>query len=256
MRIVIVEDESLLARKLQKMVLELEPAAEIAAITNSISSTVKWLELNGCPDLFLMDIELADGQSFDIFKRVDIKCPIIFTTAYDEFALKAFKVSSIDYLLKPIKIEELRTAINKFHSLSKSSTDAAGLQLNSLLQALQKLPSSKTFRDRFLVKQGQKSISIPTNEIAFFFTENSINYLFTENKRKYIVDYTLDEIEKSVDPEKFFRANRQFILSSKAAIAVLPWFNGKLKIETDPTYEEHIIISREKANDFRKWMGE
>lgn len=256
MRIVIVEDEPLLAKKLQKMVLELEPEAEIEAITNSIASTVKWLQLNGCPDLFLMDIELADGQSFEIFRQVEIKCPIIFTTAYDEFALKAFKVSSIDYLLKPIKAEELGAAINKFHSLAKANAANANLQLNSLLHALQKMPSSKTFRDRFLVKQGQKSISVPIYEIALFFTEKGVNYLLTEGKRKYIVDYTLDEIEKSVDPDKFFRANRQFILSSKAAIAVLPWFNGKLKIETEPAYEEHIIISREKANDFRKWMGE
>ena len=256
MRIVIVEDENLLAKKLQKMVLELEPTAEITAITNSITSTLTWLQLNGCPDLFLMDIELADGQSFEIFKQVDIKCPIIFTTAYDEFALKAFKVSSIDYLLKPIKLEELRAAINKYHFVSGATAASAGMQLNNLLLALRKMPSSKNFRDRFLVKLGQKSVSIPMDEIAFFYTEKGVNYLLTDGKRKYIIDYTLDEIEKSVDPGKFFRANRQFILSSTATSAVLPWFNGKLKIETDPPHEEHIIISREKANDFRKWMGE
>jgi two-component system LytT family response regulator len=257
MRILIIEDELLIAKKLQKLVMELEPSAEITETTNCIASTVRWLQVNKHPDLILMDIELADGQCFDIFKQVEIKSPVIFTTAYDDFALKAFKVNSIDYLLKPIKSDELRNALNKFHSLS-SAPAASDTLLNydKLLSVLQKLPAAKNYRDRFLVKQGQKSFSISSNEVAYFFTEKSINYLLTQNKKKYIIDYTLDEVEQSLDPARFYRANRQTIVSSAAVMAMHPWFNGKLKLELNPDHEEHVLISREKAGEFKQWMGE
>jgi two-component system LytT family response regulator len=257
MRILIIEDENLVALKLRKLVLELEPAAEIVETTNCIATSVNWLRNHHHPDLILMDIELADGQSFDIFRQVEIKSPVIFTTAYDEFALKAFKVNSIDYLLKPVKSEELRSAFNKYHARTSGALPGtATLKYDKLLSALQKLPAVKNYRDRFLVKQGQKSFSINSNEIALFFTDKSVNYLLTLNKRKYIIDYTLDEIDQSLDPGKFFRANRQTIVSSTAVVAVHPWFNGKLKVELHPEHEDHVVISREKAGEFREWMGE
>jgi two-component system response regulator LytT len=257
MRILIIEDEILVAKKLQKLVMELEPSAQIMETTNCVASTVSWLQANKHPDLILMDIELADGQCFDIFKKVEIKSPVIFTTAYDDFALKAFKVNSIDYLLKPIKSDELRNALDKFHALSSGSQFSDNLlNYDKLISVLQKLPAAKTYRDRFLVKQGQKSFSINSNEVAFFFTEKSVNYLFTQDKKKYIIDYTLDEVEQSLDPSKFYRANRQTIVSSAAVVALHPWFNGKLKLELHPDHNEHVLISREKAGEFRQWMGE
>lgn len=257
MNVLIIEDESLVAKKLYKLVTELEPSAQVVAVTDSIVSSVNWLKNNICPDLILMDIELADGQSFEIFKQVEIKTAIIFTTAYNEFAIKAFKVNSIDYLLKPVKMEELKNALHKFHIVSsgaKSMGPSPGF--DKLLIALKKLPQVKSFKDRFLLKQGQKSYSINTDEIAFFFTDKSVNYLFTRDKRKFMIDYTLDEIEQSVDPINFFRANRQSIVSSNSVMAVHPWFNGKLKIETKPDHNDHLVISREKACEFREWLGE
>jgi two-component system response regulator LytT len=256
MNILIIEDESLVAKKLYKLVMELEPAARIQEVTTSIAGTVTWLQNNPHPDLILMDIELADGQSFDIFKQVEIKSPVIFTTAYDEFAIKAFKVNSIDYLLKPVKSDELQMALNKFHALASNTSKNASTDYDKLLTALKKLAVAKSFKDRFLVKQGQKSFSITTTEIAFFFTDKSVNYLFTRDKRKFIIDYTLDEIERSLDPVYFFRANRQSILASAAVVAVHSWFNGKLKIEIKPDHEDHVVVSREKAGEFREWLGE
>ena len=257
MRILIVEDEPLLAKKLQKLVLEIEKPAEIIGITNTIASTVNYLQANSCPDLILMDIELADGQSFEIFKQVELKCPVIFTTAYDEYALKAFKVNSIDYLLKPVKEEELRTALARFHRVSTNSTGhLQNPDINALLRALNKLPNEKKYRDRFLVKQGQKSFSVEVNDIAYFFTSNTLNYILTKTNEKFIVDYTLDEIEQALDPKNFFRANRQMVLSTSAVVAIHAWFNGKLKVDVVPPASEHVIISREKSSDFKAWLGE
>ncbi len=256
MRILIVEDEPLQAKKLQKLLREIEPSAEVQGVINTIVSTVDWLNKNPCPELILMDIELADGQSFEIFRKVDVKCPVIFTTAYDEFALKAFKVNSIDYLLKPVKEEELREALNRFHRLEQRSATAKTPDLNALLEALNKLPSDRKYRDRFLVKQGQKSFSIDVSEVAYFFTSNTISFLLTKNNGQFMIDYTLDDIEQSLDPKNFFRANRQTVLSTSAINAIHPWFNGKLKVEVMPAAQEHVIISREKAGDFKIWLGE
>lgn len=251
----IIEDEPLLVTKIQKLVLSLEPTAEIAGTSDSISGTVDWLQNNPAPDLILMDIELADGQSFEIFKQVKVQSPVIFTTAYDEFALKAFKVHSVDYLLKPITDTELRKALDKFKSMTRVSAPP-GPGLEFLLSALGKLPVPKSYRDRFLAKRGQQSISVPTREISYFFIDHSIVYLLTSGKQKYMLDYILDDIEVMLDPGKFYRVNRQMIICSSAILAVNPWFNGRLKVDVAPEFSEHVIISREKASEFRAWLGE
>lgn len=252
MKILIVEDEILLAKELRKMLSSIEPSAEICGTTQSVEETVQWLKQNDQPDLVMMDIELADGQSFDIFKQVQLESPVIFTTAYDEFAIKAFKVNSIDYLLKPIKESELRVAIEKF----KKTKQHQPISMLELLKKIEQLGNQPGYRSRFLIKQGQKMVSIDISEVAYFYSENKCTFMRTNQNQKYIIDLTLDELEKELAPQQFFRANRQYILSEKSIVSIHSWFNQKLKVEVNPPTEEHIIISRDKANAFKAWMGE
>lgn len=253
MRILIVEDEMLLAKRLHKMILALEPGAEIAGMTNSVEDTVLWLQQNNAPDLVMMDIELADGQSFDVFKRTPLKSPVIFTTAYDEYAIRAFKVNSIDYLLKPIKEEDLKNALEKFR---QSGYVQQHLSMANLLEKIEQLNKLSSLRSRFLVKQGQKMISIEISEVAYVFSENKFTYIRTHQNQKYIIDLTLDALEQELPHKDFFRANRQYILSNRSVVSIHTWFNQKLKVEVSPATEEHVIISRDKANAFKAWMGE
>lgn len=256
MRLLIVEDERLLAQQLTRLLMDLEPGAQIVGQTGSIEATLEWLNNNAAPDLILMDIELADGQCFEIFNRFPVKSPVIFTTAYDEYALRAFKVNSIDYLLKPIKMEDLRSALNKWKELRSATAGSRPLaDIQALVNDLVSAREAKVYRDRFLVKQGQKMISVNTGDVAFFNAKNTLNFLHTRSKQKFLLDYTLDQVEQLVPPKTFFRANRQYILAHDIIKAFHPWFNGKLKVETTIPMEEEIIISREKAPQFRAWMG-
>jgi len=251
MQVLIVEDEILLAKRLQKLLNTVAPDAVVAGITHSIKDTAEWLQTHAMPDLILMDIELADGQSFDIFQAIQITTPVIFTTAYNEYAIKAFKVNSIDYLLKPVKEEELAAAIEKFRTLNKPVAD-----IDALLNGIKNIAAGSNFRNRFLVKQAQKLVSISVDEIAYIFSDKGFSYIRTKENQKFILDYTLDELEKMLSPKQFFRANRQFLISFDAVVAIHTWFNQKLKVEVKPEISEHVIISRDKANAFKEWMGE
>lgn len=256
MKLLIVEDEGLLARQLTTLVTALEPGAQVAGQTASIETTLEWLENNPAPDLVFMDIELADGQCFEIFNRYPVKSPVIFTTAYDEYALRAFKVNSIDYLLKPIQVDDLREALQKWKELramAPATPSVAGI--SALVNDLLKAQSAPPYKERFLVKQGQKMHSINLEEVAFFQAKNTLNFLTTRSRQKFVLDYTLDEIEALVPARDFFRANRQFILAHDIITAFHPWFNGKLKVDIALPVEDEIIISREKAPLFREWMG-
>jgi two-component system, LytTR family, response regulator LytT len=257
MKLLIVEDEALLAKALKNMVLAIEPHSEIAGHTNSIESTVQWLQEHDAPDLILMDIELADGQCFEIFNRVPVQSPVIFTTAYDEYTLRAFKVNSVDYLLKPIKETELRAAITKWKTLHAEKTAAGtAVQLDKLLTELKKTALTSDYRDRFLVKQGQKMLSVLTADIAYFCAKNTLTFLVTKAKQKFVVDYTLDELEQVLNPKHFFRANRQYIVAHDLITAIHPWFNGKVKADVAVPVEDDLIISRDKAPLFKAWLGE
>ncbi|WP_247235069.1 LytTR family DNA-binding domain-containing protein [Telluribacter sp. SYSU D00476] len=259
MNLVIVEDESIAARRLHKMVQELDPAIEVVAVLDSIEKSVNWFRQHPAPDLMLLDIELVDGQSFEIFNQVEIKCPVIFTTAYDEYAIKAFRVNSIEYLLKPIQEKDLARGLQKFRELKSIYADRQPAQVNieALLQELRahSSPSSTTYRDRILVKQGQRMFPITTSEVAYFFTKERLVYACTRENRQYLVDFTMDELEKSLDSRHFFRANRQFIVEFKAVNRLNPYFNGKLKVALSPAPDEEVIISRDKATEFRSWLG-
>lgn len=254
MKVLIIEDEELGVERLTKHLNAIDPAIEIVGTTGSITDSVQWLNKNPHPDIVLMDIELSDGQSFAIFNEVDIKSTVIFTTSYDEFALKAFKVNSIDYLLKPIKREDLKNSLDKFYQLKQQYTPSPLVQIESLLSEL-KLQQKKTYRNRFLVKQGQRLVSIETTDIAYFYAEGRLCFFKTWSKAKYIVDYTLDELEEMLDPQEFYRANRGFIVQVKSIAQINTHFNGKLLLELEPPTEKEVVISREKAAEFKEWLG-
>jgi DNA-binding LytR/AlgR family response regulator len=259
MNILIVEDEDLAVKKIQKTLLSVDNNARVVGVTDSIKGTVEWLQQHPAPDLILMDIELADGQSFEIFKLTEIKSPVIFTTSYDEYALKAFKVNSIDYLLKPVQKEELQAALEKYKEMKKNygvkegETDEA--RLDSLLKELRSRLEPKEYRQRFLVKHGQKLVSIEIGEIAYFFSDGRLNFFKTTDNRKFVVDYTMDELEDMVDPKQYFRISRSFYVSVNCIDRIEEYFGNRLILTLKPVVDKEALVSREKVTDFKKWMG-
>ncbi len=257
--ILIVEDEELGTRKLIKLLSEIDPAIKILGATEGIASTVQWFKNTTVkPDLVLMDIELCDGQSFEIFSRTQVNCPVIFTTSYDEHALRAFKLNSVDYLLKPVKKEELEAAIVKWKQL-RCTQDAAPANQGNLGRMIDQLITNKSgekYRSRFLVKHANRFIPVFTDQIAYIYSSNKLTFIKTRNDQRYMVDYNLDDVADSLNPGDFFRANRQFILGTQCIREVHSWFNGKMKVMIHPESEEEVIISRERAREFREWLGE
>jgi len=253
MKVLIIEDEIPALNRIKKLVLEVESNIEILGTADSIESSVELIKLHPNADLALMDIELADGHSFEIFNRVQVKCPVVFTTAYDEFALKAFKVNSLDYLLKPIDKDELKNAFDKFKSFRPQQSDLE-LNIKNLLANIQ-IPQVESFKDRFLVKSGQKLVSVSENEIAYFLSQDKLTYLLTHAGNKYVVEYTLDDLDALLNPKTFFRLNRQVFASLQSINSVHTYFNGKLKIDVAPKYADELIVSRERASDFKVWLG-
>jgi two-component system, LytTR family, response regulator LytT len=253
MKILIVEDEELAVKKLQKTLAAVDDTAEILGATDSIKSTVEWLQENPCPDLILMDIELSDGQSFEIFNLTEVKCPVIFTTSYDEYALKAFKVNSVDYLLKPIQKDELETALNKFRKLKQEAKPDVSLDI--LVKQLQQKLQPKEYRKRFLVKHAQKLVSIEVDEISYFYSDGRLNFFKTSDNKKFVVDYTMDELEDMLDPDKYFRISRSFYVSINAIDKIDDYFGNRLILSLKPAVDKEALVSREKVTDFKKWMG-
>lgn len=253
MKILIVEDEELAVKKLQKTLAAVDDTAEVVGTTDSIQSTVEWLESNPEPDLILMDIELADGQSFAIFNHAEVKSPVIFTTSYDEYALKAFKVNSIDYLLKPVQKEDLATALKKFHALKKGSSTI--VNLDSIVKELQAKLQPKEYRKRFLVKNGQKLVSVDVNEIGYFYSDGRLNFFKTEDNKKFVLDYTMDELEDMLDPNQYFRISRSFFVSVNSIDKIDDYFGNRLILQLKPAVDKEALVSREKVTDFKKWMG-
>jgi two-component system, LytTR family, response regulator LytT len=259
MNILIVEDEELAVKKMKKTLMQVEPTANVVGITESIQSTVEWLENNNKPDLILMDIELSDGQSFEIFNRVKVNSAVIFTTSYDEYALKAFKVNSIDYLLKPIQSEDLEAAIGKYKSMKSLYKDQGAaspdFNLESIITELKQKLQPKEFRKRFLVKHAQKLVSIEIDEIAYFFSDGRLNFFKTYDNRKFVVDYTMDDLEEMLDPDRYFRASRSFYVSVDSIDQIHDYFGNRLLLLLKPAVEKEALVSREKVTEFKKWMG-
>lgn len=255
MKILIVEDEELAVKKLHKMLLSLEKEIEVLANTDSIAASVEWLKKNETPDLILMDIELLDGQSFEIFNQVDVKSPVIFTTSYDEFALKAFKVNSVDYLLKPIQKEDLAAALDKYKKMFGAVAPGPSINMEMLVKELQQKLQPTAFRKRFLVKNVQKLVSIETDDIAYFYSDGRLNFFKTFDNKKYVVDYTMDEMEEMLDPERYFRISRSFYVSISSVEQIHDYFGNRLILTLKPAVDKEALVSREKVTEFKKWMG-
>ena len=254
MKIVIIEDELYNLRLLEGMIKKIRPGWEVAATFESVKGSVKWLKENQHPNLFFMDIQLADGLCFSIFEEVQISSMVIFTTAYDNYAIQAFKVNSIDYLLKPFREKDLETAIEKYERFHKMSIPADNLNYQDILEAIRF--GKKKYRNRFLVSHGSAWHKLNVTDIAGFYSENRLTTAVAFNNQKHIVDFSLESLEEELNPEMFFRANRQVIVNVEAIEKIENWFNGKLKIRTNPPFPGEIVISRLKARDFRRWAGE
>lgn len=251
MKALIIEDETMAAKTLQKLLGEVSPETEIVAVLESIEDSVAWIEENPMPDLMFMDIHLADGSSFAIFDQVDITCPVIFTTAYDEYALKAFEVNSIDYLLKPISKEALERAMRKYRMLDQ------GLQNdNSNIEALlTQLTQKNSYRRCFLLPERDKLVPLPTANIAYAYIEAKTVKLVSVEHKEYYLTQTLDDLMAQLDPKEFFRANRQFVISRSAVKDVSVWFGNKLAINLIMDTPEKIIVSKARVAEFKHWFS-
>lgn len=253
MNALIVEDENLIARELARKIGQVAPDIRIIEMIPSLKMARKWFLANAEPDLIFMDIQLSDGTSFEILEAFQLECPIIFTTAYDEYAIQAFKVNSIDYLLKPIDVNDLSKAIEKCRKLQKAGGQPPDA-LKELLQYIQHPGAATPYKEKFIVHLRNNWIPVPTKEIACFYREN-LNYLHTFNGEKYILDYTtLEEIEELLDPKLYYRANRQYIVHIDAIQSVKPHENQKLTVTLKPPLKIEADISREKAPGFKKWF--
>ena len=248
-KVVIIEDEKPAARRLQRMLTNLGMTTEV--MLHSVSDAVKWFQNNPDPELIFLDIQLSDGLSFEIFEQVSPKSAIIFTTAYDEYALKAFKLNSIDYLLKPIDDEELEAAIKKFESTRKKE----GLDLQEIRSMLTGQSSLKTYKSRFTAQVGQHLKLVEASDIACFYSENKATYIHCYSGRNYPVDIPLEQLEDELDPERFYRVNRKCILNIKAIKDILTYSNSRLEVKIENFTEFQIIVSRERVKDFKSWLN-
>ena len=254
MTTLIIEDEEPAYRRIHKMMKELEPGHTLLNQIVSVSSAVKWFKDNEAPDLIISDIQLSDGISFDIFKQVDIKCPVIFTTAYDQYAIEAFKVNSIDYLLKPVKKEELEKAVTKFKSLTPA-TAAPAIDINKLLQSLQPAAGAE-YKKRFVVRYGEHIKTIDIEEVVYFYTEDKATFLCTKDARRFVVDFNLDTLDSILDPKIFFRINRQFIISIHSIAEMFAYSKSRVLIKLNPAAKHETIVSTERSSDFKHWLGD
>ena len=261
MRALIIEDEPAAARRLKTMLHTLDKDIAIMDVIDSVEDAVAFLTSQPEPDLIFADIQLSDGVCFDIFKQVMPNSAVIFTTAYDEYAMEAFKVNSVDYLLKPVDPDELKKSLDKFKNLKLAfaGKDTAQTANTEKLAALVALLDNqdKKYKSRFLVKSGNSFKPVGAADIAYFLIENQLVFLYDRTGKRYLVESTLDEIESTVDPATFFRINRQMIVSLPSVKAIHPYFNSRLKLDLNPELkDEEVIVSRLKAGDFKKWLEE
>jgi two-component system LytT family response regulator len=252
MKVVIVEDEIAASENLSFLIHAIDPTIEILEVLDSVAASVAYFSEHHTADLVFMDIHLADGISFEIFDQIALKVPVIFTTAYDQYAIKAFKVNSIDYLLKPINEDELEEAIDKFKNKSNLSTPENS-QLETLFQLLQS--NTKSYKTTYLVHHRDELLPIKTNDIAYFYIETGIVKGVTFTNKKYVIDKKLEDIENDLNPEQFHRVNRQFIINKEAVANIKFYFNGKLIINVNPPSPERIVASKAKATEVKQWMN-
>jgi two-component system, LytTR family, response regulator LytT len=251
MKILIIEDEQPAAKQLTKMLQKADPSITIIETIDSVEAAVKWLNTFPSPDAIFMDIQIADGLSFDIFNHTDITCPVVFTTAFDQYAIKAFRVNALDYLLKPIDEDELNDVILKL-KLQKGTPQYNADFLQNLTA---KFTKTNDFKTRFLIKQGTALNFVETTDIAYFFSEDGLTHFYSIHCKKHLIEQTLDDLEHQLNPSDYFRINRKIIVSIKSIKKISPHFNSRLKLELNPHYLEEIFVARERVSDFKTWLG-
>jgi two-component system response regulator LytT len=247
MRILIVEDETAAYENLVEIIIGIDSSIEIAGNTESIRQTIRWLKTNQLPDLIFMDIHLSDGNAFSIFNNITVETPIIFTTAYDEYAIEAFKVNSIDYLLKPIKVEEMKRALEKFRKLTIPD-------ILKYLSQMANLTPARNFKDKLLIPYKDKLQPVNLREVSFFYTTDKNTRVYLKNGISYAWSKTLEQIESTLNPADFIRANKQFIIGRNSVKDITIWFDSRLLVTPDIEPPERIFISKNKAAEFKAWI--
>ncbi len=250
--VLILEDEDVASTRLKKLISEILPDAEFLAIIPGVKEGLEWFAENKHPDLIFADIQLNDGTSFDIFTKVDTQSPVIFTTAYDAYALNAFKLNSVDYLLKPIKKTDLGAAIEKFKYIHYSDKKAESTNLQQLLQALQK---TQQYKQRFVLRIGEHMKIIEVPDIAYFYTENKANFIITKDGKRHLADNNLDQLEGMLDPKLFFRINRQFIIGYSSIAEMFSYSKSRVLLKLNPPSKLDTIVSTERSAAFKAWLG-
>lgn len=253
MRLLIVEDEPLARERLEQLIHQQRPDATIVGALESVEEAVEWLSEHPAPTLAFFDIQLADGLSFSIFEQVSIRFPVVFTTAFDQYALQSFEVNSIDYLLKPIDAADLQRAFRKYEELTQTR-EATAIDL-AVLQQLMK-GAQTNYRDRYMVQSGPYLVPLRTAAFLYIFSENRLSWVRTEDGRKYALDRTMDQLAAELDPRVFFRISRQYIVAQKAVVRLVPYSNSRLRVELPHVPNDtQIIVSRERVRAFRNWLG-
>lgn len=251
LKLLIIEDEPPAVRRLRQLLNNLEGEFTIVKVIDTVEESIAYLT-SDCDeiDLVFMDIQLADGLSFEIIDAVPRTPPIIFTTAYDEFMLQAFKAHSIDYLLKPIDVKDMEQALNKFHSLVVKDKVGHASQVDQLSMSV----LNQKIKKRFLVKQGQQLRVIATKDVKYFYSEDGYAHLMSKDGRKYIVEFTMDQLSQMLPADKFFRINRKFVVNIDSVVEINPYFNSRLTLKLEPQFTDHVIVSRERVSDFKQWL--
>ena len=251
LKTVIVEDETLAAKKLETMIKKYDSSIEILAKLPSIKEAVKWFNQNTAPDLIFMDIHLEDGLSFAIFELTSLQAPVIFTTAFDEYTINAFKVNSIDYLLKPINFDDLSRSLDKFYQFKKQFSSSP-VDIKNILDSL--IPKESSFKTRFLINEGNNLLKIEINEVAYFFAHDKFTFLVTDKGKQHLIDLTLEKLTQVLDPKLFYRVNRQFILSAKSIDSMSKYGTNKLKVSLIPKTNIEVFVSMDKYSNFKIWL--
>jgi len=248
MNCLIIEDEKVAAERLVGLIKKYDPFIDISEIVQSVKNAVQWLNTHQTPDLIFMDIQLADGLSFEIYEQTIVKTPVIFTTAYDEYALKAFKVNSIDYLLKPVDLNELKNAIDKYKE-NNSPKEIPVQVFDSIMHSL-----TKKYKDKFVINVGEHIKVFTTEDIQCFYSMEKYTFLQNNSGRDYAINYSLDQLEDLLDPAQYFRINRKFIVSFSAISDIISYSNSRLKVKLNSNESNDLLVSREKVQDFKKWL--
>lgn len=251
MNVLIIEDEPLAAQRLETLIVELIEHARVVDRIDSVKKSVQWLQKKPAPDLILMDIQLADGLSFLIFEQCEVKSPVIFTTAYDEYALKAFKVNSIDYILKPVDKTELSNALRKLEGF-KNSQPTQELLMQNISQAMSML--TKKYKERFVIKVGEHLKTVDVKSILYFYSQEKTTFCHSTDNRNHILDFTLEQLEALIDPDEYFRVNRKYLVRGDSIQDIISYTNSRLRLVLKNSQDNDVIVARERVQEFRQWL--